>query len=104
MKTSVRITALILAAVSILVLFAGCSKTLKGTYAPAEGAGTITFEEDNKVKGEIFGITISGTYSIDKDEIKFETEGILGIGATKTFSFSKDGKSIYIDGKEFIKK
>ncbi|MBR0112968.1 MAG: hypothetical protein IJM02_04390 [Clostridia bacterium] len=103
MKTAIRVIALVMVAACVLTLFTACGSTLKGTYAPAEGSGTITFEKDNKVKGEIFGLTLSGTYSIEKDEIKFETEGLLGIGATKTFSFSKEGKSIFIDGKEFVK-
>ena len=104
MKTSLKITAVILALAAVLTMFAGCASTLKGTYAPADGgSGSITFEEENKVTGELFGISISGTYTIEKDTIKFETEKILGIGATKEFSFDKSGKSIFIDGKEFVK-
>ncbi len=104
MKTAFKITAVILALLAIVTLFAGCGSTLKGTYAPADGgSGTITFEEENKVTGELFGISISGTYTIEKDKIKFESEKILGIGATKEYSFKKSGKSIFIDEKEYVK-
>ncbi len=104
MKTMLKITAVILTLAAVLTLFAGCTKTLTGTYAPADGgSATLTFEKDNKVTGELFGFSLSGTYTIEKDKIKFETEKILGIGATKEYSFSKSGKSIFIDGKEFVK-
>ena len=103
MKTALKITAVILALAAIVTLFAGCGNTLKGTYVPADGgAGSITFEKDNKATGELFGLKLSGGYSIDKDTIKFETgNGVFGI--TKDFSFKKDGKSIFINNMEFVK-
>ena len=104
MKKLFKITAIVLALAAVLTLFAGCSTTLKGTYAPADGgSGTITFEEENKVTGELFGVSLSGTYSIEKDTIKFESEKLIGFGLSKEYSFSKSGKSIFIDGKEYVK-
>lgn len=103
MKTAVKIIAVIMVLATITVLFASCGKTLNGTYKPADGAGSLTFDKDGNVKGELFGITLSGTYSIDKDEIKFEKETVLGIGGTLTYSFEKSGKTIIIDGKEYVK-
>ncbi len=104
MKTVFKITAVILALVAIVTLFAGCGSTLKGTYAPADGgSGTITFEEENKVTGELFGISLSGTYTIEKDKIKFESEKVFGLGASSEYSFKKSGKSIFINEKEYVK-
>jgi hypothetical protein len=103
MKTAVKIIAVIMVLATITVLFASCGKTLNGTYKPTDGVGSLTFDKDGNVKGELFGITLSGTYSIDKDEIKFEKETVLGIGGTLTYSFEKSGKTIIIDGKEYVK-
>ncbi len=104
MKTVFKISAIILCLAAAVTLFASCGTTLKGTYAPADGgSGTITFEEENKITGELFGFSVSGTYTIDKDTIKIESEKVFGIGVSKDYSFDKSGKSIFIDGKEYIK-
>ena len=103
MKTVIKITAVIMVLATVVVLFTSCGNTLNGTYKPADGVGSLTFDKDGNVKGELFGITMSGTYSIDKDEIRFEKETILGIGGTLTYSFEKSGKTIIIDGKEYVK-
>ena len=103
MKTAIRIIAVIMVLATVAVLFTSCGNTLNGTYKPTDGAGSLTFDKDGNVKGELFGFTISGTYSIDKDQIKFEKETVLGIGGTLTYSFEKSGKTIIIDGKEYVK-
>lgn len=105
MKTTFRILAVTLALCTVIGLFAACGTTLKGTYkGTGDLGGSLTFAEDNKVTGELFGITLDGTYTInDDDTITFSYSGPLGIGATLTKSFEKDGKTIIIDGTEFVK-
>ncbi|MCR5523638.1 MAG: META domain-containing protein [Clostridia bacterium] len=89
---------------SFVFLFASCGSTLKGTYKASDSlGGTLTFDKDNKVTGELFGITLDGTYEIEDDQITFSYSGAFGIGATLTKSFEKDGSTLIIDGKEFVK-
>ena len=98
----------VVAALLILVLLAGmagCSaKTLKGTYKSTGDLGeTLTFDKDNNVTGELFGITLDGTYEIKDDSITFKYSTSFGLGTTLTKSFEKKGDSIWIDGTEFVK-
>ena len=104
MKKVKSIIAIALVLCTVLVLFAGCGSTLKGTYkANDDLGGTLTFDKDNKVTGELFGLTIDGEYTIDGDEITFSYKSAFGIGATVTKSFEKSGKTLVIDGTEFVK-
>ena len=105
MKTVKIAASFLLIAVLLAGLLAGCAvKELKGTYeATGSIGGSLTFEEDHKVTGELFGITLDGEYEIEDDTITFKYSGPLGIGATLDKSFSKDGSSIWIDGTEFVK-
>ena len=103
MKKILSVISVILIISALALTLAGCGKTLKGTYTPVEGRGSLTFEDESTVKGEIFGLTLTGEYSVNDDKIKFEYQTPLGIGMTIEYSFSKQGKSIFIDGKEFVK-
>ena len=106
MKKTLKITvSVLLIAVLLVGLLAGCSaKQLKGTYKSTDSlGGTLTFKEDQKVTGELFGITLDGEYEIKDDTITFRYSGLLGVGATLDKSFRKDGSSIWIDDTEFIK-
>ncbi|MBQ6264196.1 MAG: hypothetical protein IJK60_01960 [Clostridia bacterium] len=104
MKTLKSIIAVTLVLCAVLVLFTGCGSTLKGTYKANDSlGGSLTFDKDNKVTGELFGITIDGEYSIDGDEITFSYKGAFGVGATVTKTFEKSGKTLVIDGTEFVK-
>lgn len=105
MKKTLRILAIALVLCTVIGLFAGCGKTLKGTYkSTGELGGSLTFGDDNKVTGELFGITLDGTYTVnDDDTITFSYSGPLGIGATLTKSFVRDGDTITIDGTAFVK-
>jgi len=105
MKNAIRIIAIIMAIATIVCVFAGCGSTLKGTYkSTGDIGGTLTFDKDNKVTGEAFGLSISGTYEIKDGSIIFSSSStFLGIGGTLTKSFEKKGGSIFIDGTEFVK-
>ena len=105
MKTFKTALSVLLIAVLLTSVLAGCSAGhLKGTYKSTDDlGGSLTFKEDQKVTGELFGITLDGEYEIKDDTITFKYTGPLGIGATVDKSFSKDGKSIWIDGTEFVK-
>ena len=97
-----------IAAVLVLVLLAGLAGCSlfgpKGTYKSTGTLGeTLTFGEDNKVTGELFGITLDGEYEIEDDTITFKYSTSFGLGATMTKSFSQKGNSIWIDGTEFVK-
>lgn len=105
MKKQLKIALSVLLIATLMVgLLAGCSvKHLNGTYkSTGLLGGTLTFEKDQKVTGELFGITIDGEYEIDDDTITFKYS-VLGIGTSASKSFSKDGNSIFIDGTEFVK-
>lgn len=112
MKKIAKTLAVILIAGTIICTFASCTQTLKGTYASTTDVGTVlngnlTFDKENKVSGEITApiigtVSIDGTYSIEDNNITF-TYSIFGINKDVTYSFEKDGKSIIIDGTEFVK-
>ena len=102
MKKALKVIALVLVAATVLCMFAGCVKSLKGTYK-AESGASLTFDKNQKVTGELFGITIDGTYEINGDMIKFNYSGIAGIGATLEKPIEINGKTIIIDGTEFTK-
>ena len=105
MKAIKIAASVLLIAVLLTGLLTGCAvKELRGTYKSTDSlGGTLTFKEDQKVTGELFGITLDGEYEIKDDTITFKYSGILGIGATLDKSFRKDGSSIWIDDTEFIK-
>lgn len=104
MKKLKAVLALSLVLCTVVMLFTGCGKTLKGTYQANDSlGGTLTFDKENKVTGELFGITIDGEYSIEGDEITFSYKSAFGIGATVTKPFEKSGSTLIIDGTEFVK-
>jgi predicted small secreted protein len=104
MKKTVKSFAAVMLVLSIVFLFASCGNTLKGTYkSTGTLGGSLTFDKDNKVTGEIFGVTVDGTYEIKDNQITFSYTLIGGLGGTLTKSFEKDGNSIFIDGTEFVK-
>lgn len=105
MKKAIKVIAVIMVIATVACIFAGCGNTLKGTYKSTGAVGgTLTFDKDNKVTGEAFGVSIGGTYEIKDGSIIFSSSTtFLGIGGTITKSFEKKGSSIYIDGTEFVK-
>ena len=104
MKTVKKAAAALLVVCLLAGMLAGCAKTLNGTYVSTGSlGGSLTFDKDDHVTGELFGITLDGEYEIKDDTITFKYSGPLGLGATIDKSFSKDGSTILIDGTEFVK-
>lgn len=105
MKTFKKATAIMLVIAFLACLLTGCSlRTLNGTYKSTGVLGeTLTFDRENRVTGQLFGITLDGEYVIEDDTITFKYVTKLGIGATLSKSFLKKCDTIWIDGNEYIK-
>lgn len=101
-KVIAKVAAFIMTLCMMVCVFTSCSNTLNGTYK-SDGvvSQTLTFEDD-KVTMSAFGINAEGTYKIEKDKIII-TYTLFGLSYDFEKSFEKDGKSIYIDGTEFVK-
>lgn len=99
-----RVISLLLLATFIICALTGCATKLKGTYTNDEGLikQSFTFKEDDKVEVSAFGIDVEGEYHIEDGRITI-TYNILGLKYDWEKSFEKRGKSIFIDGTEFIK-
>ena len=98
-----RVVAAVLVCLVLCTLTA-CATTLKGTYTCTDGLikQSFTFKEDNKVAVSAFGIDVEGEYLIEDGKITI-TYSLLGLRYDWVKSFKKDGNSIFIDGKEFVK-
>ena len=102
-RTLKTVVALVLVCVMVCALTA-CTTTLSGTYTCKESLvkQSFTFKEDNKVAVSAFGIDIEGEYLIEDGQITI-TYSLLGFSYDWVKSFKKEGKSIFIDGVEFVK-
>ncbi len=89
---------------SCLFMLTACETKLNGTYTSEEGLikQSFTFKDDNKVEVSAFGVDIEGEYHIEDGEITI-TYSLLGFDYDMEKSFEKKGKSIFIDGTEFVK-
>ena len=91
---------------AVLMVFAlvSCATKLNGTYTATDGIiqQSFTFDKDGNVKMSAFGVNVEGEYKIENKKITI-SYGILGISYDFVKSFEKSGKSIYIDGVEFVK-
>lgn len=87
----------------LVCMLTACTTKLKGTYTSTEGLvrQSFTFEEDT-VGVSAFGIEVEGDYVIEDGVITI-TYNLLGFNYSIEKSFEKDGKSIFIDGVEFVK-
>ncbi len=103
MKKSIRILAVAMALLMVMVVFASCGKTLKGTYsAEVFGSGVeLAFEGKEvtitlKVVGAELGST-TGTYKIEDDKITltFESDNDKVNAYNGTFDFE--------EGEDYIK-
>lgn len=111
MKKACKILALVLIFGTLVCMLASCSRTLNGTYKSTDVdssllTGTLTFDKDNKVTGSLNtplgSISIDGDYVIEDGNITF-TYSAFGFSKDTTYSFEKDGDSIFIDSSEFVK-
>ena len=98
-----RILALTLTFILSAVFLTSCSGNIDGTYTTRETLidSSVTFN-DGKITMSTLGININGTYKIKGGEITI-TSNLLGEETSQTMTFKKDGKSIFIDGTEYIK-
>ena len=102
--TARRAIAAAAAACLIVAALAACSGGgLSGTYK-SSGLVTqsFTFSGGDKITMSAFGIDASGKYRISGDKMEI-TYSILGMESTWSCSFERRGKSIYLDGTEFVK-
>lgn len=90
--------------VMMLLSLTACQTKLKGTYTAEDGLikQSFTFTKDGKVEVTAFGIDVEGDYVIEDGEITI-TYSLLGLKYDMVKSFEKKGKSIFIDGQEFVK-
>ena len=105
MKIFKKATAVMLVITFLACFLTGCSlRTLNGTYKSTGVLGeTLTFDRENRVTGQLFGISLDGEYEIEDDMITFTYVTKLGIGAALSKSFLKKGDTIWIDGTEYVK-
>ena len=100
-KSVLRILAIMVVMVIVCTTFASCASKLSGTYVSTleddSTAYTFSFFSDKLVM-YYDGFEIEGSYEIVEDKIY-----ITIIGDRQEKSFSKEGKSIYIDGVEYVK-
>ena len=90
--------------VMVLTSLSGCASKLDGTYTNHGLVdSSITFYKDGSVDFSIFGLTATGgTYEI-KDGTMTITYKVLGVEAKAEYEYSKKGKSIFLNGEEFVK-
>ena len=101
-KNSTKIAALIVCIVMMLAVLTSCSAKLSGTYVHHGIIDeTITFSGDH-VTMSAFGLDINGTYEIKGDTITVSFS-VLGMEQSVSWSFERNGNSIYIDGAEYVK-
>lgn len=94
------IIAIILCAVLIL---SACTPKLRGKYVSVDSESqTFNFVDDKTVIISSFGIGAEGTYKIEDGKIVI-TYSLLGLSYDFVKDFEKKGKSIFIDGEEFVK-
>ena len=103
MKKIISVIAVVLIICTLACVLSACGSTIKGTYKDENLGYTLTFDKDNKVTGQLFNITVDGTYEIKDGKITISYSTPLGIGTTLTKSFEKDGDTIKIDNAVFEK-
>ena len=89
--------------VTIASCLTACSSKVSGTYT-SEGLvrQSFTFKPNDVVIMSAFGINAEGTYKIQDNKITV-TYKIMNLSYDWTQDFEKKGKSIFINGVEFIK-
>ena len=101
----------------LLSMFTACSSSgeLKGTYYAANSSlfsgpqfSSITFSSNNRMSMSAMGIVgTEGTYKLTGGsiELSYKEPSLMveGKAVVKTMTFERSGKSIFLDGYEFVK-
>ena len=112
-----KLIALLIGIILILTVFTACGSSgeLKGTYYAANANlfsgpqfSSITFSSNNRVSMSAMGIIgTEGTYRVNgySIELSYKEPSLFGEGKdiVKTMTFELSGKSIFLDGYEFVK-
>ena len=100
-KYIVKIVAMMLLVVALACCFTSCNK-LSGVYVCQDKDDIYTTYEfsmfSDKLIVSYLSIPFEGTYEIDEDVIR-----ITIFGGVEEYSYSKKGRTIYIDGVAFVK-
>lgn len=95
--------ALVAFVMCLILLLSSCAPKLRGKYVSAESeTQSLSFVDDDTVIISAFGIGAEGKYKIEDNKITI-TYSVLGLSYDFVKDFEKDGKSIFIDGEEFVK-
>jgi|GEM_PF-3730657 len=100
-KTTTRITALILATILLMLALTACSG-LSGTYYSTSTGRSYTFSGTNKVTEMSYGLSIPAKYKISGKNMEI-TYTVLGTPVTQSYTYEKKGKSIFLNGAEYVK-
>ena len=116
MKKSVRILAVVMAALMLCLCLASCGKKLSGTYVYEESDSLKLTFKGNKVTFTISfmgeSADIEGTYEIKDDKITFDftgaddEDGLLSSMVdemSEALDFEKGNGYIMIDGEKYVK-
>ena len=100
-KYILKFVAVSLMLVILLCCFASCGNRLNGTYVCEDSSIYTTYKFSafsDKLVMSIIGVPLNGTYEIDGDKIY-----ITIANDRQEYTYSKDGKTIYIDGVAYVK-
>ncbi|MBQ9079979.1 MAG: hypothetical protein IJY27_02795 [Clostridia bacterium] len=100
-KYIVKIVVLALVVTTLCCCFVSCGNKLGGTYICEDSAMYVSYKFSlfsDKLVMSVYDISFNGTYEIDDDKIY-----ITIAEDRREHTYSKDGKTIYIDGKAYVK-
>ena len=103
-KRMIRTMITICIAAALLLALAGCTKTLNGTYV-SKGllAESVTFSSNGTVTMSAFGLDVNGTYRINDGKMII-TYSAFSLSYDWELDFRQEGRSIFLNGEEFVKK
>ena len=103
----IGVPVLVVAIIIVLVvtLGGGSGAKLSGTYVSVDDENmSVTFSGSNKITITSYGFSVTGTYKIQGDQISI-TINMFGVESPyESGSFRQSGRSIWIDGEEFVKR
>lgn len=96
-----RFAALLIMLAILSCSFISCSNSLSGTYVCQDSVIYTTYKFSpfsDKLVMSVLSVSLNGTYEIDGDKIY-----ITIANDRQEHTYSKDGKTIYIDGVAYVK-